>query len=83
MNFFEIVTLIQTKKIKRVPIVCYGREYWGELDAFIRKKLLEEHKAIDADDMDIYHIVDSVDEAYDYIVAKHYLLSGEQTPLRN
>lgn len=68
-EFFELVTLIQTKKIKRIPIVCYGREYWGELDAFIKKKLLDEHQAINPEDRDIYHIVDSVDEAYDYIMA--------------
>lgn len=67
-EFFEIVTLIQTKKIKPIPVVVYGREYWAPLNDFIEKKLLTEHHAIDAEDKDIYHIVDSVDEAYDYIV---------------
>lgn len=67
-EFFEIVTLIQTKKIKPVPIVLYGREYWTPLIDFFRTKLLNEHKAIDPDDLKIFHVVDSVDEAYDYIV---------------
>lgn len=68
-EFFEIITLVQTGKIKRVPVICYGREYWEPLDTFIKMKLLDEHKAIDPTDREIYKIVDTVDEAYDYIVA--------------
>ncbi len=68
-EFFEIVTLVQTKKIHKVPIILFGKQYWGPLAAFIEKTLYEEHKAINKDDMDLYVIVDSVDEAYDYIVA--------------
>ena len=68
-EFFEIVTLIQTKKIRRVPVIIYGKEYWDPLLAFIEKKLFKEHKAIDEEHMQIYTVVDSVDEAYDYITA--------------
>ncbi len=67
-EFFEIITLIQTRKIKRVPVVIYGREYWEPLIEFFKQKLLAEHGAIDESDLDLYHLVDSVDEAYDYIV---------------
>lgn len=67
-EFFEIVTLVQTKKIKRIPVVVYGREYWEPLIAFFKQKLYDEHKAIDREDMEIFKLVDSVDEAYDYIV---------------
>lgn len=68
-EFFEIVTLVQTKKIRKVPIVCFGKDYWEPLMQFIRNTLYEKHGAIDKRDMDIFHIVDSVDEAYEYIVA--------------
>ncbi len=68
-EFFEMVTLVQTKKIRRIPIVIYGREYWEPLISFMKTKLLGEHKAIDPEDLEIFHLVDSVDEAYDYIVA--------------
>lgn len=67
-EFFEIVTLIQTKKIRKIPVVVFGKEYWDPLFAFVEAKLLNEHHAIDAEDMEIYKVVDSVDEAYDYIV---------------
>lgn len=67
-EFFEIVTLIQTKKIKKIPVVIYGKEYWEPLLAFFKAKMLDEHKAIDPEDMEIFKLVNSVDEAYDYIV---------------
>src|SRR6185295_18232893 len=66
-EFFEILTLIQTDKIKKVPIVLYGREYWTPLMAFFKTKLLEEHEAIDSVDMNLFTLVDSVDEAFEYI----------------
>lgn len=67
-EFFEIVTLVQTKKIRKVPIVIYGKEYWEPLIAFFKKKFLEEHGAIDELDLDLFYLADTVDEAYDYIV---------------
>ncbi|HVM58955.1 MAG TPA: TIGR00730 family Rossman fold protein [Candidatus Paceibacterota bacterium] len=66
-EFTEILTLVQTKKIRKVPIVLYGKEYWTPLLAFFEKTLYEEHKAINKEDMELYKLVDSVDEAYEYI----------------
>ncbi|MDO8624056.1 MAG: TIGR00730 family Rossman fold protein [bacterium] len=66
-EFFEIVTLIQTEKIRKVPIVLFGKSYWTPLLDFIEKTLYEKHKAIDKKDMELYVLVDSVDEAFDYI----------------
>lgn len=68
-EFFEIITLVQTKKIRKVPMVLVGKAFWQPLHELIQKKLYEEHHAIDKEDMDLYKIVDSVDEAYDYITA--------------
>jgi len=68
-EFFEIVTLVQTKKIRRVPIVLFGKSYWEPLLDFIEKKLYKELGTIDEEDMNIYKLVDSVDEAYEYIIA--------------
>lgn len=67
-EFFEIVTLVQTKKIRRVPIILFGKNYWSPLIAFIEETLYREHKAINQEDMKLYTLVDSVDEAYDYII---------------
>lgn len=68
-ELFEIITLVQTKKINRVPIVLFGKQFWEPLITFIRENLYTKHSAIDMEDMDLYRIVDSVDEAYEYIIA--------------
>lgn len=67
-EFFEIITLIQTKKIERIPVVLYGKEFWSPLVTFFEKELLKKHKTISKEDLDLFHVVDSVDEAYKYIL---------------
>jgi hypothetical protein len=68
-EFFELVTLVQTKKIKRLPIVLIDAGYWGPLLEWVRACLYERYGAIDESDMNIYHVVDSVDEAVEYITS--------------
>lgn len=67
-EFFEIVTLIQTKKIEPIPIVVYGKDYWEPFLKIFKEELLEKHQTISAEDLEIFHLADSVDEAYDYII---------------
>jgi len=66
-ELFEMITLIQTKKIKPIPIILVGKEYWTPLLQWIHDTVYAKHKAIDAKDMEIYRVVDSADEAYEYI----------------
>lgn len=68
-EFFEITTLVQTKKIKKVPVVLYGKEYWSPALEMFKSRLVEQYAAIDPADLEIFHLVDSVEEAYEYIVA--------------
>lgn len=59
-EFFEIITLIQTGKIPRVPVILVGCEYWEKLtEDFIRKVIFEKNKGIAKTDMDLYEIVDN------------------------
>lgn len=67
-EFFEIVTLVQTKKIEPIPIVLYGKEFWEPMLKWVEKDLLKKYKTISKEDMEIFKLVDSVDEAYKYIV---------------
>ena len=61
---FEILTLVQTKKITdRIPIILYGKDFWGDLDGWMKKKLLDQYQTIDPEDLKLYHIVDSPAEA--------------------
>ncbi len=66
-EFFEVVTLVQTKKIRKVPIVMYHSTYWNPLMTFIEEQLLKKFKTIGPQDMDLLHVVDSVDEAFTFI----------------
>jgi len=66
-ELFEMVTLTQTKKIKAVPIVLVNKEFWQPLLNWIRTTVYEKNHAIEEKDMDIYHLVDSADEAYKLI----------------
>jgi predicted Rossmann-fold nucleotide-binding protein len=65
-EFFELVTLVQSKKIPRIPIICVGREYWQHvLDLALI--LRDDFKAIDPGDENIFHITDSDDEVLEII----------------
>ncbi len=66
-EFFEIITLVQTKKIKPVPVVLINKEYWTPLLNWIKQDVYGKNKAIDEKDMNIYKLVDNADEAIEYI----------------
>jgi uncharacterized protein (TIGR00730 family) len=66
-ELFEMVTLIQTKKIKPIPIILVGKEFWTPLLQWIHTTIYEKNNAINDVDMQIYHLVDNADEAYKYI----------------
>lgn len=61
-ELFEIITLIQTRKIPRVPIILVGRDFWEPLHVFIKTEVFEKHHSIDKEDMELYTITDSDDE---------------------
>lgn len=67
-EFFEIITLVQTKKIERLPIVLYGSEFWGPLLKWFEKDLLKKYKTISPEDLELFQVVDSVEDAYKYII---------------
>ncbi len=64
-EFFEIVTLIQTKKIAtHIPMILVGKEYWSGLDGWLRKTVYEDLRAVDREDLRLFDIVDSAEEAF-------------------
>ncbi len=60
-EFFEIITLMQTRKIPKVPVYLVGSEYWIELERFFREVLLK-FKTISPEDINLYTITDDIDE---------------------
>lgn len=67
-ELFEALTLIQTKKIGAFPIILVGKTYWAGLVEWIEKTLLEKGKFVSPDDMFLFKVVDTPDEAVKEIV---------------
>ncbi|MGW2937160.1 LOG family protein [Streptomyces sp. NPDC055722] len=61
-EFFEALTLVQTQKVTRFPIVLYGTEYWGGLVDWLKHTLVAEGKAAEKDLL-LFHLTDDVEEA--------------------
>lgn len=63
---FEALTLIQTKKIRRKPIVFVGTEYWSGLLDWLKKTMLASGN-ISEEDLDLYNVCDNEDEVVEVI----------------
>ncbi|AMQ55528.1 TIGR00730 family Rossman fold protein [Algoriphagus sanaruensis] len=77
-EFFEALTLIQTNKIGRFPIVLVGKDYWSGLVDWIKSTLLRgDPNYISESDLDLFHVVDDATEAVKVIdeFYSKYLLS--------
>ena len=66
-ELFEAITLIQTQKIGRFPIVLVGKVYWEGLLAWIKETMLGKEKNISVEDLDLINIVDNPEEAVEII----------------
>lgn len=68
-ELFEAITLIQTNKIAKFPIVLVGKEYWKGLMAWIKKSVLEAEHNISPDDLHLFYIADTAEDAVKHIHA--------------
>jgi hypothetical protein len=67
-ELFETITLVQTGHMRRVPIVLVGKSYWKGLVQWIKKTMLEDGK-ISKKDLDLFKVVDTAEEAMQYILS--------------
>lgn len=61
-EFFEILMLVQTRKIAPVPIILVGKDYWMPFKDVIEENVYQVHKAIEKQDMKLFSITDDEDE---------------------
>lgn len=66
-ELFSILTLMQTKKIPRVPVILLGKDFWSPFHVFIKDHMLKAHASISDTDLRLYVITDSIDHIIDII----------------
>ena len=65
-EFFDVLTLLETRKISRkIPIVLFGKDFW---DGLIDWEKLVSNKLISKSDLDLFVILDTVDDTFDYLI---------------
>lgn len=66
-EIFEAITLIQTKKIGRFPIVLVGKSFWGGMVQWLQEIVFNTENNVSGEDFELFHIVDDPQEAVDII----------------
>lgn len=66
-EFFEVITLVQTHRITRFPLILFGKKYWSGLVRWM-ESTLEEGKFVSKGDNDLYLVTDDVDEAVECVL---------------
>ena len=66
-ELFEILALMQTRKIERTPIILVGSEFWRPFDAAIREVMLDQFQTIAYEDTELYRIYDNYDDIINYV----------------
>jgi uncharacterized protein (TIGR00730 family) len=61
-EFGEVITLMQTKKIRNIPIIFMGVDFWTPMVDWIKETMLGEHGYISEDDLKYFHITDNPEE---------------------
>ena len=76
-ELFEAITLIQTDKIGRFPIVLISSSYWEGLMEWIKEVMMKREKNISSEDMELFTVVDTAEDAVNHIdqFYSKYLLS--------
>jgi len=65
---FEILTLIQTKKISdKIPVVLVGKEFWNPIHTWLHEEIFVKLHAVDEEDLSLYTIVDTAEEAFEIV----------------
>mgnify|MGYP001342540886 FL=1 len=70
-EFFEAITLIQTYKAEKFPIILVGTDFWKGMVDWIKKTLLLENKNISKEDLDLFHMVDTKKEVIEILEKFH------------
>ncbi|UCG32441.1 MAG: TIGR00730 family Rossman fold protein [Phycisphaerales bacterium] len=79
-EFFEAMTLIQTQRTTRFPVVLMDSRYWNPLVRWLRTACLDTYATISPQDLDLFHVTDDPDEGAGVILNHVHAFEGEQPP---
>lgn len=77
-ELFEVLTLVQTKKIAKIPIVLVGTDFWAGMIKWVKESLLEKYATISANDLDLIPVTDDPAEVVKII--NNFYEAGELKP---
>ena len=77
-ELMEAITLIQTSKIKKIPIILVGTSFWSGLIDWLKQTLLAQNNTISEGDLDLFSCVDTADEVID--ILKQYYSNTDTGP---
>jgi len=77
-ELFEVLTLQQTNKIGRIPVILFGSEFWDPIEKVIKEVLVEKYKTVTEKDIEIYTIIDDEDKILD-IIKNSKIRNGEDS----
>ena len=77
-ELMEAITLIQTSKIKQIPIILVGTTFWSGLIDWLKQTLLAQNNTISEGDLDLFSCVDTADEVIDLL--KQYYSNTDTGP---
>lgn len=77
-EFFEALTLVQTKRIRSFPVILYGKEYWKGLMDWMKSTLVREG-TIGKEDFALFSLVDTPEEVC-FLINEHYRVFGGERP---
>ena len=66
-EFFETMTLIQTGKSPRYPVVLFDSKFWSPLVDFMKTTMLQEYRTVSPKDLELFLLTDDIDEAVDHM----------------
>jgi len=66
-ELFEAITLIQTKKIGKFPIILVGKDFWEGLFDWVKKVLIQKYGNVSPEDLDLIKVVDTEQEVVDVL----------------
>jgi uncharacterized protein (TIGR00730 family) len=80
-EMFEVMTLVQTKKVDKVPMIMVGKEYWSGMLDWMKKSMLTEEHNINAEDLKLFEVTDDPDRVVK-IINSFYKKKGLKPNMR-